>query len=149
MIRSMLLSMTLLVPVSIQAASPVDTAQSLFDAMLKHDGESSKTLFTPEATMTSVHTDGKATVTPFSKFLERIANSKDTLLERMWNPTVLEQGPLAVIWAKYDFHVNGKFHHCGVDTFNLVKTDAGWKIASVAWTSETSGCEASPLGPPR
>ena len=151
MIRLTLVSA--LVPVALAFASaaeltPVQTAQSLFDIMLKHDAEAGKLLFTPEATMTTVHDDGKATVVPADKWLARIGSSKDTLLERMWNPQVLEHGAIAVVWGSYDFHLNKKFHHCGVDSFNMIKSDAGWKIASVSYTSETSGCSPSPLGPP-
>ncbi len=56
-------------------------------------------------------------------------------------------GGIAVVWAEYDFHLNGKFNHCGVDQVNLLKTGAGWKIMGIAYTSETSGCAPSPLGP--
>ena len=129
-------------------SSPVQAAQSLFDVMTKHDAEAGKKLFIPETTMSSVHDDGKATVVPAEQWLTRIGSSKDSLLERMWNPQVLQHGAIAVVWGSYDFHLNGKFHHCGVDSFNLIKTEAGWKIASVSYTSETIGCSPSPLGPP-
>lgn len=127
---------------------PVQTAQSLFSVMAKHDAEAGKALFTPEATMSAVHEDGKASVVPAERWLARIGTSRDSLLERMWNPQVLQHGAIAVVWGSYDFHLNRKFHHCGVDSFNLIKTEAGWKIASVSYTSETTGCSPSPLGPP-
>ena len=60
----------------------------------------------------------------------------------------MEHGSVAVLWADYDFHLNGKFSHCGIDSFTLLKTTAGWKIAAVADTRETTGCAPSPLGPP-
>lgn len=127
---------------------PVQAAQSLFEIMRKHDSEAGKALFTPEATMSAVHEDGKVTVMPAEKWLARIGASKDDLLERMWSPQVLQHGAIAVVWGSYDFHLNGKFHHCGVDSFNLIKTEAGWKIASVSYTSETAGCPSSPPGTP-
>jgi hypothetical protein len=79
----------------------------------------------------------------------RLADSKDALLERMWEPKVLLRGPIAVVWAEYDFHRNKTFHHCGFDSVNLLKTAEGWKISGIAYTSETTGCKASPLGPVR
>ena len=129
-------------------SGPLQTAQSLFEIMAKHDAETGEALFTPDATMSTVHDDGKVTVVPAEKWLARIGTSKDTLLERMWSPQILQHGAFAVVWGSYDFHLNRKFHHCGVDSFNLVRTEAGWKIASVSYTSETTGCAPSPLGPP-
>ncbi len=59
------------------------------------------------------------------------------------------RGKIANVWAEYDFHSNGKFAHCGIDTFLLLKTDEGWKIFSLTYTMETHGCKDSPLGPPK
>jgi len=65
----------------------------------------------------------------------------------MWEPTVLVHGPLAVVWAAYDFHRNKTFSHCGVDAFTLLRSPTGWKIATVSYTTEATGCKPSPLGP--
>jgi hypothetical protein len=129
-------------------ASPAATAQRLFDAMASRDVDAARALFTPEATLTSIRPDGTTVVVPSSKWIERLGTSKDAWLERMWDPKVLEHGGIAIVWAEYDFHLNGQFHHCGVDSFNLLKTASGWKIAGVTYTSETTGCSPSPLGPP-
>jgi hypothetical protein len=59
------------------------------------------------------------------------------------------QGSIAQVWTRYDFHNNGTFSHCGIDAFNLVKTDDGWKIASAMWDGERTGCAPSPLGAPK
>jgi hypothetical protein len=65
----------------------------------------------------------------------------------MWNPEVRVHGPIASVWTAYDFWVDGKFSHCGVDVFDLVKTAEGWKISGGAYTVERTGCAPSPLGP--
>ena len=70
------------------------------------------------------------------------------MLERMWSPTVMIRGTIAVVWTPYDFHRDGAFSHCGIDAFNLVRTNEGWRIANIVWTVEPTGCEPSPLGPP-
>jgi hypothetical protein len=41
---------------------------------------------------------------------------------------------LAVVWAPFDFLVDGKVDHCGTDLFNLVRTEGKWLIASIADT---------------
>ena len=80
-------------------------------------------------------------------FAQRIAALKETYVERMWEPTVLVHGPLAVVWAAYDFHRDKKFSHCGVDAFTLLRAPTGWKIATISYTTEATGCKPSPLGP--
>ena len=62
------------------------------------------------------------------------------------NPEVRLHGTVATVWTPYDFWIDGKFSHCGIDAFDLVKTASGWKIAGVVFTVEPK-CEPSPLGP--
>jgi hypothetical protein len=76
--------------------------------------------------------------TPQKQFLER--RSGDKYLERMWDPVVTRRGDLAVLWTPYEFQLNGKTTHCGVDVFNLLKTDGRWRIAGASWTVEPDGC---------
>ena len=54
--------------------------------------------------------------------------------ERIWNPEVRVNGLIATVWAPYDFWIDGKFSHCGVDQFDLIKTEEGWKIAGGVYT---------------
>jgi hypothetical protein len=82
-------------------------------------------------------------------WLRLLAAGSDTLVERMWDPTVMVHGPLATLWAPYDIYRNAEFVHCGVDAFTLVRTQAGWQITAVAYTMEPTGCAPSPLGPLR
>lgn len=132
-----------------EEATPAAMAQRLFDAMAAHDGAGARALFTPEANLVSVAPDGKVAVTPIEKWTDRLSTSKDKWLERMWSPKIQEHGAIATVWAEYDFHVNGKFTHCGIDTFTLAKTNGGWRIAALVFTRETSECPVSPLGPPK
>ncbi len=53
-------------------------------------------------------------------FVQTLATSRDTYLERLWEPTVLVHGPIAMVWTPYDFHRSGNFSHCGIDAFSLV-----------------------------
>ncbi len=45
-----------------------------------------------------------------------------------------------------DFHADGKFSHCGIDVFNLVRMPDGWKISGGMFTMQREGCAESPLG---
>jgi hypothetical protein len=135
------------------AASPeerdvVAAAQKLFDAMSARDGDAARAAMLPNVPFTSVGNDGKVTTTTGEQFAAHLGGIKKPILERIWEPKVLIRGRLAQLWAEYDFHLDGKFSHCGVDVFTLAKTADGWKIAAVADTRETTGCTPSPLGPP-
>ena len=48
--------------------------------------------------------------------------------------------------APYDFWIDGKYSHCGIDAFDLVKTSEGWKISGGVFTTQAT-CAPSPLGP--
>ncbi len=124
--------------------TPTAIAQKLFDAMKAHDSTAASALFLPGATLSSVDDSGKASVIPFEKFAEHIGASKSAWLERISNPKVLQQGPISVVWAEYDFYLNGKLSHCGIDSFSLLKTQGGWKIAAISDTRKTSNCKPSP-----
>ena len=121
--------------------APMTTAQKLFDAMKAHDGPAATALFVSGATFSSVDEHGKVSVTPFQKFIDFLTASQNKWLERIWNPKVLQHGTIAVVWGDYDFHLNNKFSHCGVDSFQLVKINGEWKIQYLIDTRRRQGCE--------
>ena len=82
-------------------------------------------------------------------FLRSIGNGTARYLERMWQPSATVHGTVALVHAPYDFHINGKFSHCGTDTFTLAKGADGWRITHLAYTVQRAGCAPSPLGAPR
>lgn len=127
----------------------VATVQKLFDAMSAHDSDAARAVILPEGRLYATRTDGTPSSLTLEQFAARLSTMKEPMLERMWNPTVLVRGRIAQVWAEYDFHLSGKFHHCGIDSVSLVKAADGWKIAGIVYTSETSGCAPSPLGPPK
>jgi len=127
--------------------TPLAVVQRLFAAMSAHDANAARALFIPEAMLFSVRPDGTSAATPHERWVERMGAAKDAWLERIWEPKQFEHGTVAMVWAAFDFHRNGKLSHCGIDSFTLLKTSSGWKIAAVADTHETT-CAPSPLGPP-
>jgi len=126
----------------------VAAAQKLFDAMSAHDANAARAALLANVQFTSVSNDGKISTSSGEQFATHIGEIKKALLERIWEPKVLIRGRLAQLWAEYDFYLDGKFGHCGVDVFTMAKTPEGWKIAAVADTRETDGCTPRPLGPP-
>ena len=65
-----------------------------------------------------------------------------TARERYWSPTVLVRGSIAVVWAPYEYWIDGKTSHCGVDVFDFIKVQGEWRVANSMWTVEPDACEA-------
>lgn len=84
---------------------------------------------------------------PQSYFLAPARKNDPQVHERIWDPKVLATDQIAMVWAPYDFYVEGKFSHCGIDLFSLIMENGDWKIANSSWTVQRTGCEKSPLGP--
>ncbi|HET6970599.1 MAG TPA: hypothetical protein VFH92_05685, partial [Phenylobacterium sp.] len=63
------------------------------------------------------------------------------LHEQMWSPRVSLRGAmLATVSGPYEFQLDGKTTHCGIDVFDLAKVEGQWRIASVIWTAEPDAC---------
>jgi hypothetical protein len=126
--------------------------QRFFDTMTAKDTAGARTVLDPEGDFVSVRWDdaGEPVVRRASNaaFLERLATLTETYLERMWESEVRVHGPIATVWTPYDFHVDGKFSHCGVDAFQLLRTPTGWTVTGGTYTVERTGCTESPLGVP-
>jgi len=120
----------------------IAAVQRLFDAMKSHDAEALRSLMLPEARLYSIRGQGAPASTPVETFVNQIVNAKGELLERFTGlPQISVRGPMAQVWGEYEFLRDGKFTHCGVDTAILFRTAEGWKIASLAYTVETTGCK--------
>jgi hypothetical protein len=71
-----------------------------------------------------------------------------TYHERYWSPTVLVRGAMALMWAPYEFKIDGETSHCGIDAFSLARIDGQWKISNSMWTVEPRACaELRPADP--
>ena len=65
----------------------------------------------------------------------------NTWKEEITSYEILVDGDLAQVWAKYNFYLDGKIIHCGIDAFQLFKSPDGWKIIQVTDTRVTEGCK--------
>lgn len=73
----------------------------------------------------------------------------ENLTERGFGAMVNVSGPLAMVWLPYDLYVDGKWSNGGVNAFTLLKSDGGWRIASLAFSVEQPpACARHPDGPP-
>ena len=70
----------------------------------------------------------------------RISTPGPRIDERIQDPQVMIRGDLAHVWSPYTFDLGGKRLHCGIDSFGLARIDGDWRITSLTWTAEPSGC---------
>jgi hypothetical protein len=114
---------------------------AMFDGMAKRDAAAIKAPTLPGGVMVLMR-DGKPTQMTFTDFAERVGKPGTTKIEeRIHDPLVRIDNDLAVVWAPFDFFVDGKVDHCGTDLFNVVRVSGTWMIASVADTG-TNTCSA-------
>jgi hypothetical protein len=139
------LMLALLAPLFAQTAEERDAVaavQKLFNAMAAHDATAIRSTMLPEARLFSVRDQRAPTSRSGEEFATQIGSIKNELLERFTGrPTVSIRGRMAQVWGEYEFLEDGKFTHCGVDSVSLFKTDDGWKIATIQYTVETTGCK--------
>jgi Putative lumazine-binding len=129
-----------LVPALVAATSPEDAVlaavQKMFDGMAARDSAAIKTVLLPGGTMVLMR-DGKPAQMTAEAFADRVGRPGTTHnVERIHDPLVRVDNDLAVVWAPFEYLIDGKVDHCGTDLFNLVKKDGVWLIASVADTGK-------------
>lgn len=127
------------------AAAARQVVDQLFDGMRKGDSTLVRSVFTKSATLTSISKNAadsvvthKGTVDGFVKAVG--TPHKEQWDERIYDVKVSVDGPMAVVWAPYKFHLGEKFSHCGVNVFNLIKTGTGWKINDITDTRRKDAC---------
>ncbi len=121
----------------------IGLVQKVFDGIAAHDGEMIHATMLPDARIYLVRETGVASSTAMADMIASVSNGKAPMLERFTSPPkVLVRGRIAQVWGEYEFLLDGKFSHCGVDTATLFKIADGWKISSLSYTVERTGCPA-------
>ena len=120
----------------------IAVVQKTFDGMAKHDEAVIRSTMLPDARLYSVRDDAAPSAVAFDDWVKRIVAAKGEIVERfIGTPNVSIRGRMAQLWGEYEFLRDGKFSHCGVDVATLFKTAEGWKIATLGFTMETTGCK--------
>ena len=143
-------------PVAAQSSKDevLKVGQAVFEAMARRDTVELKRLVHPAAHLIATLGSGDsatARVATRDQFLVQIATSATVPIERMWNAEVRVSEGIATIWTQYDFHLGTAWSHCGIDSFQLARTGAGWQVTSIIYTvvRPATRCKPNPLGPPR
>ena len=51
--------------------------------------------------------------------------------EKLLDYTIQVDGAMAHVWTPYEFFINGKFSHRGVNAFTMYKENENWKIVYI------------------
>ena len=105
----------------------------------KRDFDRMRTLFAPGATLRAIGPKGvrggslEDYIARNGEVLER-----DGFTERELGRRIEIWGGLATAWSAYDGRTsNGSFHERGINSFQLVKINGKWLVASILWQEET------------
>lgn len=118
----------------------------LFAAMAAQDADAVLANVRPEGRATGVaeKPDGSRTIggRTWTEFAARFRTRGGPRLDErlVGTPAVEIDGDIAMVWAAYTFRVDGKFSHCGIDHFDLVRENGAWKVLNITWTQRTAGC---------
>ncbi|MCR6720606.1 MAG: nuclear transport factor 2 family protein [Chitinophagaceae bacterium] len=117
----------------------------LFAAMKDSDANKLRSTFSSTAVLQTVNVDRTGAVTigneTVDEFADIVAKTPAGMLdERIRFEKIYIDGPLATVWTPYNFYYNGKFSHCGVNSFQLVRIGNEWKIQYIIDTRRVAGC---------
>jgi hypothetical protein len=105
----------------------------------KRDFDKMRSLFAPGATMKAIGPKGLRG----GSVEDYIARNQAVLEKEGFNERELGRrveiwGGLATAWSAYDGRTaNGSFHERGINSFQLVKVEGKWLVASILWQEET------------
>lgn len=113
----------------------------LFTAMKSSDAASLKECFADSAILQTITRNGKIRNESVAAFISQISTlPKDSADERISFETIKVDDALAIAWTPYQFFYAGKFSHCGVNSFQLVRLNGFWKIQYLIDTRRRNGC---------
>ncbi|MDF3078589.1 MAG: nuclear transport factor 2 family protein [Sphingobacteriaceae bacterium] len=117
---------------------------TLFDGMRKGDSALVRSVLSKDVIFQGIsEKDGTTRVetADVNGFLKAIGTPhKQVWDERITFVQVLVDDKLASVWTNYKFYVGESFSHCGVDSFQLVKENDGWKIVYLVDTRRKGDC---------
>lgn len=130
-----------------QTKDCLEPVHNLFKAMHTADTTLLKSAFFDEQpALRSIVTKRNGTVEREEAFLSGFVSALAKPHPAAWNekisgtPIVHQDDVLAIVWVPYEFYLGERFSHCGVNVFELIATDEGWKITGITDTRRNTDC---------
>lgn len=129
-----------------KAQTPADSAKavitSLFTAMKNSDGAALRACFADSAILQTILATGVVRTQSVDEFVRQVGSlPKEAADEQITFEVVKTDEALASVWTPYRFYFNGKFSHCGANSFQLVRLHSIWKIQYLIDTRRRQGCQ--------
>ena len=136
-------TMALAVPVEAQSHDEHDvraTVEQIFDGMRTADADLVREVLAPGVRFAGVGDDGAVSVQSLDGWLDAIGTSEGRWDEQIYDVEVQIDGNMASVWAPFTFYFDGDISHCGINSIELMRDAAGWKITQIADTRRTEEC---------
>ena len=125
-------------------AAAIGVVNQLFAEMEAANPAGILALHTPTSDLVAIfrQKDGTTRIQSINgdAFSKMFTDKTRKMKEIMYDPKAEVSGDWAMVWGRYVFFVDGKLSHCGINQFNLVRTDGVWKIANGASTIDPTDC---------
>ena len=129
---------------------PQHVMDAFHEALVTHDGPRLAALFLPEgSTWVNVLTDDalvrarhgkpatpKVRLSNFKDFAAFVSSTKQSLDPRHTNVVLHSDGTIASAYFDFVFFIDGKEENRGAETWQMVKGEAGWRIAAITYSSQ-------------
>lgn len=124
--------------------------QRFHESVVAHDGTTLASLFLPDATVwLNVLTDAaydrartgdskalKVRFSSYRDFAKFVSTTPKSLDAEHKNVVIHTDGTIAAVYFDFVFKVDGKDESRGSETWQLVKTSDGWRIAAISYSSD-------------
>lgn len=141
----------LLLPVTIAAAQTPEAEvraviDQLFDGMRTGDSTAVRAVFHEHAVLATTFTTPEGVpvyrTNEADRFVEAVGSPHDEVWdEKIWDVVIQVDDNLASAWMNYAFYAGDNFSHCGVNSFQMVRTPDGWKTVYLVDTRRRDGCD--------
>jgi hypothetical protein len=112
------------------------TIETFFEAFHQRDSIKLQSVCSKDLVLHSISESGNGTkfsIEKSSNFYKSIATIPVTMKfeEKILSYNIQVDGAMAHVWTPYEFYVNGKLSHSGVNSFQLFKENEVWKVVYI------------------
>ena len=122
----------------------LSVVDGFFAAMARKDRATLNDLVIADGLATAVRLkDGEPTRLMnwhWNAYFEGALSAPGAMQESLFEPEVRIDRDLATVRARYELLVDGKFSHCGIDQFEMIRRDGRWRVYNLTWTNQKTGC---------
>lgn len=154
-LRPCLFALALLLPLPVladDAQADIQKVVDTFQTSLKaHDAKTLGSLFVAdgkgwytalgEASLNKIRKEHPGKDVPrykpgsWQEFTDFVGKAKGPIEERFHNVRIQTDGAIGTVYFDFDFLMDGKVQNHGAETWQMLRTDDGWKIVAMLYSS--------------